>query len=83
LSLQTRNTPQVYDRIGSQLDIRIRPSEHERLPSPAGLHDLQDTIVLIPDAITRSGAQRHCQLEQSEGDFRRFASAIHQVACDV
>ena len=23
----------------------------------------------------------HCQLEQSEGDFRRFASAIHQVAC--
>jgi acyl carrier protein len=28
-------------------------------------------------------ACRHCQLEQSEGDFRRFASAIHQVACDV
>ena len=28
-------------------------------------------------------ARRHCQLEQSEGDFRRFASAIHQVACDV
>ena len=25
----------------------------------------------------------HCQLEQSEGDFRRFVSAIHQVACDV
>lgn len=25
----------------------------------------------------------HCQLEQSEGDFRRFASAIQQVACDV
>ena len=25
----------------------------------------------------------HCQLEQSEGDFRRFASAIHQIACDV
>src|SRR6185437_4520421 len=25
----------------------------------------------------------HCQLEQSAGDFRRFASAIHQVACDV
>ena len=25
----------------------------------------------------------HCQLELSEGDFRRFASAIHQVACDV
>ena len=28
-------------------------------------------------------ANGHCQLEQSEGDFRRFASAIHQVACDV
>jgi thiaminase len=27
--------------------------------------------------------ERHRQLEQSEGDFRRFASAIHQVACDV
>ena len=26
---------------------------------------------------------RHCQLEQSEDDFRRFASVIHQVACDV
>ena len=25
----------------------------------------------------------HCQLEQSEGDFRRFASAIRQVACDL
>ena len=25
----------------------------------------------------------HCQLEQSEGDFRRFASAIRQLACDV
>ena len=25
----------------------------------------------------------HCQLEQSEGDFRPFASAIHQVACDL
>jgi hypothetical protein len=28
-------------------------------------------------------SRRHCELEQSEGDFRRFASAIHQVACDV
>ena len=25
----------------------------------------------------------HCQLKQSEGDFRRFASAIHLVACDI
>ena len=35
-----------------------------------------------PRAATRAGSG-HCQLEQSEGDFRRFASAIHQVACDV
>ena len=34
----------------------------------------------IPSAYTYFG---HCQLEQSEGDFRRFASAINQVACDV
>ena len=35
--------------------------------------------------VLRSESHRrgHCQLEQSEGDFRRFASAIHQVACDV
>jgi hypothetical protein len=24
-------------------------------------------------------AERHCQLEQSEDDFRRFASAIHEI----
>ncbi len=36
----------------------------------------------IAAGLTQLGA-RHCQLEQSEGDFRRFASAIHQVACDV
>ena len=28
-------------------------------------------------------AQARWKLEQSEGDFRRFASTIHQVACDV
>lgn len=56
LSVQTRNTPQVYDRSGGQLDIRLRPSVHERLPSRAGLEDLKDTIGLLPDAVTRSGA---------------------------
>jgi len=35
------------------------------------------------DRYLRVFAERHCQLEQSEGDFRRFASAIDQVACDV
>lgn len=58
LSLQTRNTPQVYDRTGDQLDIRIRPSKHERLPNAEGLKDLQDTIEFLPDAATRSGANR-------------------------
>lgn len=58
LSLQTRNKPQSYDRTPSQLDIRIRPSEHERLPSTAGLKDLKETIAFLPDAVTRSAAQR-------------------------
>lgn len=58
LSVQTRNTPQVYDRTGSQLDIRVRPSSHERLPSTDGLRDLADTIRHLPDAVTRSGASR-------------------------
>lgn len=58
LSLQTRNTPQVYDQTGDELDIRLRPSNHERLPSADGLRDLKDTIGLLPDAVTRSGAHR-------------------------
>jgi hypothetical protein len=58
LSIQTRNVPQVHDRSGQQLEIRIRPSSHERLPSPDGLRDLKDTIGLLPDALTRAGAQR-------------------------
>ena len=33
--------------------------------------------------LAQEGYTRHCQLQQSEGDFRRFASAIHQVACDL
>jgi hypothetical protein len=56
LNIQTRNTPQVYDRTGSNLDIRVRPSSHERLPSAEGLRDLADTIRYLPDAVTRSGA---------------------------
>ncbi|EME18529.1 SAVED domain-containing protein [Rhodococcus triatomae] len=60
LSLQTRNTPQVYDRTGDDLDIRLRPSDHERLPSANGLRDLKDIIGLLPDAATRSGAHRVC-----------------------
>lgn len=58
LSVQTRNTPQVYDRTGSELDIRIRPSMHERLPSAEGLKDLADVLQILPNAITRAGAKR-------------------------
>lgn len=58
LTLQTRNTPQVYDRTGSELDTRIRPSTHERLPSAEGLADLADVIQLLPTAITRANAKR-------------------------
>lgn len=56
LSIQTRNTPQVYDRTGADLDIRLRPSTHEKLPSGAGLADFAATSQFIPDAVTRSGA---------------------------
>lgn len=58
LTLQTRNTPQVYDRTGSELDIRIRPSTHERLPSAEGLVDLADVIQFLPTAVTRAAAKR-------------------------
>jgi hypothetical protein len=38
---------------------------------------------LLDDQAVAETFKWHCQLERSEGDFRRFASAIHQVACDV
>ncbi|RUQ07504.1 SAVED domain-containing protein [Microbacterium sp. HSID17254] len=57
LTIQTRNVGQVYDRTGAQLDIRIRPSTHERLPSPAGLRDLQRTLSFLPDAVVTTGAR--------------------------
>ncbi|GAA2983295.1 hypothetical protein JOD63_000698 [Microbacterium terrae] len=56
LSLQTRNTPQVYDRTDADLDIRIRPSAHEKLPSAHGLEDFAETAQFLPDAVTRAGA---------------------------
>jgi hypothetical protein len=40
------------------LDLRVRPSTHERLPSRQGLLDLQATISLLPDAVTRTAATR-------------------------
>ncbi len=56
LSIQTRNVPQVRDRTGHQLELRVRPSSHEKLPDSNGLRDLQDTIVYLPDTVTRAGA---------------------------
>lgn len=58
LSFQTRNTPQVNDRTGDELDIRHMPSGHERLPSAEGFQGLKDTIGPLPDAVTRSEAHR-------------------------
>ncbi|TQK17949.1 TIR domain-containing protein [Microbacterium sp. SLBN-154] len=56
ISIQTRNTPQVYDRTDADLDVRLRPSTHEKLPSRAGLLDLMETAPFLPDAVTRSAA---------------------------
>ncbi|KRA30975.1 MULTISPECIES: SAVED domain-containing protein [unclassified Nocardioides] len=58
ISVQTRNTPQVYDRTGADLDIRLQPGSDERLPSPNGLRDLADTVGNLPTAATRAAAQR-------------------------
>lgn len=55
ISLQTRNTPQVYDRTGADLDIRLRPSTHEKLPSARGMKELGESLRLLPDAVTRAG----------------------------
>ena len=63
-----------------------------RQPRPGDKWHLDEVFLTIngPSAVSVAGRRpgrqrprRHCQLEQSEGDFRRFASAIHQVACDV
>ncbi len=58
ISIQTRNTPQVYDRTEGQLDIRLRPTNDGRLPSRPGLADLKEVIDLLPHAVVRSGAKR-------------------------
>lgn len=58
LTIQTRNVGQVYDRTGAHLDIRVRRSDHEKLPDPAGLEDLRRTMALLADAITSTGARK-------------------------
>ena len=52
----------------------VRPNtdaEGRRLHSDEDVEAAADSV--------RERHRRHCQLEQSEGDFRRFASVIHQV----
>lgn len=56
ISIQTRNTPQVYDRTGAALDIRLRPGNHQRLPSHEGLRDFTDINQYLPTAVTRTAA---------------------------
>lgn len=57
LTVQTRNIGQVYDRTGAQLDVRVRRSSHERLPSAEGLDDLRRALTLLPDAVVTAGAR--------------------------
>jgi hypothetical protein len=57
LTVQTRNIGQVYDRTGAQLDVRVRRSCHERLPSAEGLDDLRRALTLLPDAVVTTGAR--------------------------
>ena len=65
----------------------LTPPGLEDVPPTEGGRYHGRTPLIDPDIRMSRGqmsrARRHCQLEQSEGDFRRFASAIHQVACDV
>lgn len=57
ISVQTRNTPQVYDRTGAELDIRLRPGSHQRLPSADGLRDLANVNRFLATAVTRTSAR--------------------------
>lgn len=57
LTVQTRNIGQVYDRTGAQLDVRVRRSSYERLPSADGLDDLRRALTLLPDAVVTTGAR--------------------------
>ena len=53
------------------------------LPGAIPLHQGLALVGPAATAVPAEHAVGHCQLEQSEGDFRRFASVIHQVACDL
>ena len=61
------------------------PGDHQRLQGVGLGHALAEQLRGEPlgGAAQLGPLQRALSLEQSEGDFRRFASAIHQVACNV
>jgi Ser/Thr protein kinase RdoA (MazF antagonist) len=81
----------------ADLHAALAPWRHHAREAHAALARLSQVLIhgdANPTNIVRSGGSvltldfgasgaGHCQLEQSEGDFRRFASAIYQVACDV
>jgi uncharacterized protein YbjT (DUF2867 family) len=60
--------------------LRTRPPEFQAFSHTS---DAFERFTNQPPQSLAQFLQGHCQLEQSEGDFRRFVSAIHQVACDV
>ena len=57
---------------------RLAKSQRQSSPQRNALPSLESELGAELDAVLGN-----CQLEQSEGDFRRFSSAMHQVACDL
>ena len=71
-------------RAGAEVYARLRKELAEQgLASGLGDEGGFAPEIDSPEQVLALLLKWHCQLEQSEGDFRRFASAIHQVACDV
>ena len=77
--------------LGHNADPAIRAAwlENMFLPSDALEWALNVVVVrsggrtILVDAGLGLEFPGHCQLEQFEGDFRPFACAIDQVACDI
>jgi hypothetical protein len=57
IRIQTRPTPFASDADENDLHIRIRSADDGRLPSQAGLRQLQTTLPLTSDAVYASGAR--------------------------
>lgn len=76
LNIQTRNDGQAHDRSGAELDLRLRPGSHPRLPSIEGLADFAASATLLPAAATRAGAR---QMMVSGGAHLSVAFALGTV----